>query len=470
MKLWKVIKEAMLKHGKQVITENDAVLSFEDTVIYAEWFAERLRDFHCCAILCSSEMATGMALLSCFAAGVTAMPLSHRYGSVHCKKILDTIHPDAIIMDEDGDLCVYHISDNTYTVPKEHPALMMCTSGTTGKPKGVMLGEEGILTNAQDIAAYAHIGPKDRILIARPLYHCAVLTGEFLLSLLRGVQIRFYSETFNPLKALTLVRQYEITVFGGTPTLLGMMSRLKKESDVYNIRHIFVSGECMGRETGLRIRKAFPKAKIYHVYGLTEASPRVAYLPPESFGEFPDCVGIPLKSVEIRIADRDGNAIPRGEEGFLWVRGKNVMMGYYCDPVRTHTVLRDGWLFTGDNAVVNDAGFLKIKGRGDDLIIKAGMNIYPAEVESALRQDSRVRDVLVYGISSQEGTQIGMKISGDFPSVGEVKRMCLQYLPVFQVPTKIEIVEDLPRNASGKILRRTEAPAAEMTKKEGNHG
>ena len=142
MKLWNHIKECMLEHPSQQICEKDASLSFEHTVIWAEQFARRLDEIQCCAILCSSEMASAMSLLSCFAAGVTAVPLSMRYGEAHCNKILDTIRPDGIIMDTGGEITLYKIKDSQYISPAKHPALIMCTSGTTGKPKGAMLSEK----------------------------------------------------------------------------------------------------------------------------------------------------------------------------------------------------------------------------------------------------------------------------------------------------------------------------------------
>ena len=129
------------------------------------------------------------------------------------------------------------------------------------------------------------------------------------------------------------------------------------------------------------------------------------------------------------------------------------MLGYYRDPEKTREVLKDGWLYTGDIAVMNDAGFLKIKGRNDDLIIKSGMNVYPAEIEGSLKQDPRVKEVLVYGLRSPLGTQIGMKLVGDFSSVEEVKHLCLKTLPSFQVPSVIELMDELPKNGSGKIIR-----------------
>lgn len=454
MKLWNFIKEHMLKNSEQQICENGASLSFEETVIWAEGFAKRLAGVECCAILCSSEMAASMSLLACFAAGVTAVPLSMRYGEAHCNKILDTISPDAIIMDTNGELTVYKLKDYQYIVPDEHPALIMCTSGTTGKPKGAMLSEKNILTNVSDIADYFTIDKSDTILIARPLYHCAVLTGEFLTAIVRGANIRFYSEQFNPTKMLELIKEYGITAFCGTPTLLSIMARFNRSNATATLRHICISGECMGVEVGRKICAAFPACRIYHIYGLTEACPRVSYLPPEHFEEYPDCVGIPLKSVSIKILNKKGELCSANEEGILYVKGENVMLGYYRESEKTANVLKDGWLCTGDIAAINDAGFLKIKGRNDDLIIKSGMNVYPAEIEGVLKQDPRVKEVLVYGFHNSFGTQIGMKLVGDFSSTEEVKQLCMKALPSFQVPSVIELVDELPKNGSGKIIRR----------------
>lgn len=454
MKLWSFIKEHMLRYPAQTVCENGAEMTYEELVAFAEQFAKQLRDIKCCAILCHSEMAAAMSLLGCFAAEVTALPLSQRYGELHCHKILDAICPDAVITDLDGEFEVLKLSDAAYIPPKEKPALIMCTSGTTGVPKGVMLTEKNILTNVSDIATYFKIDTTDTILIARPLYHCAVLTGEFLTALVKGTKIRFYSGNFNPAILLNMLKEFKITVFCGTPTLLGMMARFKREDTEDNLCHICISGECMGKETGVRIAKAFPKAEIYHVYGLTEACPRVSYLPPELFGQYADCVGVSLRSVSLKIIKKDTNAANINEVGVLWVKGNNIMSGYYNAPQKTSEILKDGWLCTGDLALINEAGLLKIKGRNDDLIIKAGMNIYPQEIESALRQDPRVYDVYVYEQFDEKlGIQIMMNIVGDFATSNEVKMLCAEYLPAYQVPTKIHLLSELPKNGSGKIIR-----------------
>lgn len=454
MKLWEFLKSHLLSNPNQKISENNASMSFEDMVIWAERFSKKLYGMNSCAILCSSEMATSMALLACFAAEVTAVPLSMRYSETHYNKILDTISPNAIIIDANGELVVYKLKDSQYIVPREHPALIMCTSGTTGNPKGAMLSEKNILTNVSDISDYFKMDTNDTILIARPLYHCAVLTGEFLTAIIRGANIRFYSEQFNPKKMLELIRKYAITAFCGTPTLLSIMARFNRNADTDSLNHICISGECMSAKVGMNIRKAFPICNIYHIYGLTEACPRVSYLPPEAFAEYPDCVGIPLRSVSIKLLNQSKELCQVNEEGLLYVKGDNVMLGYYRAPLESSAVLKDGWLNTGDIAVINNEGFLKIKGRNDDLIIKSGMNVYPAEIEGVLKEDARVKEVFVYSYRDNIGTQIGMKIAGRFSSVEEIKQFCIKVLPSFQVPTKIELVDELPKTSSGKIVRR----------------
>ena len=455
MELWKHLKNKMLLNMQQEVCENNVSMTYEELIVFAEEFAKSLKGIKCCAILCQSEMAASMALLSCFAAKVTALPLSQRYGELHCNKILDEIEPDAVITDQDGEFQIVYIKDSTYVEPDVHPALIMCTSGTTGVPKGAILSETNVITNVSDIAEYFNIDFSDTLLISRPLYHCAVLTGEFLTALVKGTKIRFYSGTFNPAVVLKMLKDYDITAFCGTPTLLSMMARFKRKSGADVLKHICISGECMSMETGLSIAEAFPDAEIYHIYGLTEACPRVAYLPPNKFKENADCVGIPLRSVSLKIVSADGSLVGKNEIGVLWVRGDNVMAGYYKNPQKTNEVLKDGWLCTGDLALFTDEGYLKIKGRNDDLIIKAGMNIYPQEIESALKLDYRVKDVFVRGYTDDKlGVQIELNITGDFADVSEVKDLCRTNLSAYQVPTRINLLDEIPKNGSGKIIRR----------------
>ena len=453
--LWDYLKNKMLKFPAKRLCEDKASLTYEETVIFAEKFAEKLESPYY-VIFCHSEMAAALAILSCFAAGVTAVPLSYRYGEAHYKKLFETIKPERVISDIGGELQIINISSQGSFLKlnnsSDRPALVMFTSGTTGKPKGVQISEENLLINLKDIKTYFKINENDKILIERPLYHCAVLTGEFLISLICGLDIVFFSDKFDPNAILRLIGAHKITVMGGTPTLYHILSIFMKNrchpepchserSEGSSLRKIMLSGEVLNKNCALKIREAFPNTQIYHVYGLTEASPRVAYLPPEYFDEYAEYVGIPLPSVTVKIIDDKGSDVPNGTDGELCIKGGNVTVS--------------GWLHTGDIASIDSTGFIKIKCRKDDMIIRAGMNIYPQEIESTLKTDDRVTEALAYGIPDEMcGQKIGLKVKGKFESTNEVVKLCHEMLPAYSQPSRVELTDEFEKNGSGKLCRK----------------
>ena len=453
MTLWEYIKEKMMRYPMQAVSEKGASMTYEDLCIFAERFAKKLTaDYY--GVLCNYEMSSAMALLACIAAGKTAVPLPARYGKEMYMKIWESAEHPCIITDMGGGLNIIPVSPESYPeAPEKNTAVILFTSGSTGKPKGIMLSKDNIVCNIEDIRSYFPITNKDTILISRPLYHSSVLMGEFLVSLCAGAKIVFTSESFQPLNILKLLKTNNVTVFGSTPTLMTMLSRFVREPHELSIRLMSISGECMTEGMARTIRKAFQSVDIYCGYGLSEASPRVAYLSAEDFDNDPTCAGIALPSVRIRIARPNGKDAAKGEVGEVLVKGNNVMTGYFDDTERTRNAIKHGWLHTGDLGYIGNNGRLYIKGRKDDMIIRAGMNIYPAEIENILSTDGRVREVQVYGYRKNDTHEIGMTVSGDFYSTDEVMKMCKQYLPSYQMPSKIELVDKLERNAGGKRKR-----------------
>lgn len=450
--LWDILKRKMMEYPDARIHEGEASVTYEEAIIFAESFAHGLIA-PCYGILCESELCAALVVLSCLAAEKTAVPLSYRYGEAHCRRILEFVRPRYIIGERQGALQVVEIENQRYEEPPESPAFILCTSGTTGEPKGAMLSEGNILSNVRDILRYFQLSAKDKILISRPLYHCAVLTGEFLASLMCGTEIHFLNRSFDMQTYIRLAEKEGITVACATPSFFQMVSRLAGKT--MTVSKLAVSGECLTREAASRIRKAFPEAEIYHVYGLTEASPRVAYLAPERFDSMPEMLSHPLASVKMKIVDGAGIEVPDGEEGELIVSGTNVMMGYYKNPELTERTLTDGWLHTKDMAVKNGDGMIRILGRRDDMILYAGMNIYPREVEDALKKDARVEEVLAYGVPNPySGQAVAVKVKGKFKDKSEIAALCRVCLPVYEQPVRVELVEELPKNASGKVLRR----------------
>ena len=177
----------------------------------------------------------------------------------------------------------------------------MFTSGTTGYPKGAMIQEENLIGNIRDICSYFKIDEKDKILISRPLHHSAVLTGEFLTSLVNGVHIRFFSGKFNPIQLYNIMEDNGITIFCCTPTIIKNIMLILGNKKPLKLKKIVISGECMSIIDAKSIRKYVGDIEIYSVYGLTEACPRVCYLEPELFDVLCGTVGRPVQSDKIKI-------------------------------------------------------------------------------------------------------------------------------------------------------------------------
>lgn len=454
MKLWNYIRDKMMEHPNHTLSEGTATMTYEEVCIYAELFGQKLKYSYYC-IICESELAAAMALLSCIASNKCAIPLPTRYGWEYCRKIIDTVNPPCLLTDMTGELTELPLTEQTDIMISEYePAVILFTSGSTGVPKGVMLSETNFITNIEDIGAYFPIESMDTVLIARPIYHSSVLTGELLLGLCKGANIIFTSEAFQPQNVLTLMRRRHVTVFGSTPSLLAVLAKFIRNHEDLQIRLLSISGECMTDGMAKTIRSGFPQAEIYCGYGLSEASPRVAYLPSELFDKKPTVTGVSVTSVELRIVDQSGhNIMTPMQVGELWVRGPNIMLGYF-DSNLTKEVLKDGWLHTGDLACWDDQGLLCIKGRKDDMIVRAGMNIYPAEIENVLSLDSRVRDVIAYGYSHNDTQEIGLKVFGDFTDEQEVLILCRQVLSAFHIPSQIELLSENDIASSGKKNRK----------------
>lgn len=438
--LYQFLRDHMLNYPEQILSDGRQTITYRELLAYAEEFGKTL-EMDKYGLLFESDLDTAKALLACFYANRTAVLLSKKYGDLHTRRIVEAMKLSHIISD-DGIKQISQLQDEEENL--EDVSLIMCTSGTTGMPKGAMITADNLIANLNDIAAYFEIGAEDHILIARPLYHCAVLTGEFLISLLKGLKITFVSDGFVPVKILRAARKIKATVLCGTPTLLYHLSVLNLKAEIpLVLSSIAVSGECMTEMVAKTMRRAFVHTEIYNVYGLTEASPRVCYLPPNEFDVHPLSVGWPLASLQAKIDDNE-----------LLVSGKSIMKGYYDNEPATNRVVRDGWLHTGDVAEEDAEGRIYIKCRKDNMIIRAGMNIYPQEIESLLKEDSRIEDVLAYG---KKNSSVSEKICIDVVTKlekNEVYEICKKRLMSYELPDYIEIVEEIPKNASGKVIRR----------------
>ena len=482
--MWEFLSERM-KLFESVICDAHDSYTYAQMIRLAERHGEKLMSrfpaFSKCAVLCDSGINTALALLSCWYADIVPIPMSKHYGERHCRSILELTAPDCIIADSPSDfeslqyrIDISEFKDSYKEIDSERDlqgvALIMCTSGTTGKPKGAVITIDGLKKNVLAISKYFSISDKDTILIARPLYHCAVLTGEFLISLYFGLDIHFYNKKYSPISIIELCNKNDITVLCGTPTLFKQISLLNKRAQKeLPVKIIALSGECLSKKIAGDIRCAFKQASIYHVYGLTEASPRVTFLPPEKFDVMPESVGLPLIDTKIKIVDPESLfELPSHAHGLVMVSSPSLLKCYYkasdetmyeeaLDKSKASQVLINGWLNTGDIGYLDDEGYLYILSRSDDMIIKAGMNIYPKEIEEAIGSIPEISGIVAYGSKSEMGQEICVNIvlNDGYDDIDTKQLMVLfsKVLPGYQLPSRINIVASLERNSSGKIIR-----------------
>ena len=473
--MWNFISEKMQRCESSFFDGGNRRYSYKDIISLVSEHGFVLRDKlpakSKCAILCDEGLNSTIAILSCWFANLIPIPLSKNYGEKHCEDVIEHTKPDVLITDCNED-CSYDFVYNIHlkifngqklcTPFKENlhdVALIMCTSGSTGRAKGVMITAQGLKMNIFAIADYFNINSDDTIMIARPLYHCAVLTGEFLISLYNGVNIVFFDQKYTPTGIISAANHFDVTVLCATPTLFNHISLfMNRHNQSSTVTKIALSGECLTKTVADQIRKAFPKACIYNVYGLTEASPRVSYLPPKCFDKYSESVGLPLKGTEIKIIDTEnGVEQPINLPGCILVKSPSLMKGYYNNQELTNLVITDGWLNTGDIGFKDENEFIYILSRADDMIIKGGMNIYPKEIENALNSLNEVKETMVYGIRSESGQDIAIDVilEDDFVDMGikPLLRLFAAVLPEFQMPTEVHLVKEFARNASGKLIR-----------------
>lgn len=452
-KLWNYIKERMRLYPNQTISEKDKSYSYYEIVQKATMLSEQLSD-ECYGILCKSELETAICLLVCFAASKTAVVMSDRYGEAHVKSIISLIGFKKILVGVAGNSIVQMDSGyDSYAEPYDKPAVIMCTSGTTGCPKGSIITDDNLICNTGDIRDFLPIDKQDSILIIRPLYHSSALTGEFLTALVSGAKIVFYSERYNPLRINRIIADKKITIMGATPSLLYQFCKvLKSNNRLSQLKTVVISGECLTKTVAEQLRLCCPKTKFFNIYGLTEASPRATQLPCNEFDDNPEPVGIPLKHVRIKIINAAGKEVSDGESGEVLLKGGSISPGYYNNDKLTNKVFANGWLHTGDIGYIQN-NRLYINGRHDDMMIKAGMNIYPKEIENAIKSCDGIYDAAAYGVNKEELTKIVLEVQTEL-SIGEVFNMCRCNLDAHLMPDEIKTVSELPKNGTGKIIRK----------------
>ena len=416
-----------------------------------------------------------VSMLAGWQAGKTVVPLNYLLGPQELGFILKDSGMTALIASHFFDEALTKIrplfgehgtilmADDADFIPDGHgtgrgrdrdPALFLYTSGTTGRPKGVVLTHGNLVSNVESCRLAGNFSEEDSFLCLLPFFHTYAITGTILLPLLNGSKMVMV-DRFVPGKVVNLIEEQQISCFVAIPSMYRVLAGTEGDLDIGSLRFPISGGEPLPVAVAEAFQKRFG-VEIFEGYGQTEAAPVVSMNVPG--GRKLGTVGRALPNVEMAIWNDKNEVIPSGEVGEIMVRGANVMEGYKGLPEETAKTITDGWLHTGDLGRMDEEGFVTITGRQKELIISAGENIYPREVEEAIVQHAQVKEVAVIGVADDVRGEVpkAFVITTEGASVDqkELRSFCKDLLAGYKFPKVVEFVEDLPRTPTGKVLKR----------------
>ena len=337
------------------------------------------------------------------------------------------------------------------------PDVILYTSGTTAKPKGVMLDESQFSSNSRDTLTHIPISSDDRVIVALPLFHSFGNIMALMVFMAGGTLILL--KQFAPKSILQSIEKHKATILPLVPTIYSFLVDLsaRNDYDVSSLKHCISGGAALPRALLEKVEETL-NVSVIEGYGLTETSPVIAV---NTFkgGSFPGSVGPIVPNLEVKIIDETGKEKLAEEVGEILVRGKTVMQGYWNLPKETaKTITSDGWLKTGDLGHLDKKNFLFISaGRKKDLIIRAGENVSPLAIENALMNHPAIAEVAAIGVADKrtgERVKVCIALRPEATTTeSELKSFCRKNLPAFMVPDYFQVMEELPKNATGKILK-----------------
>jgi acyl-CoA synthetase (AMP-forming)/AMP-acid ligase II len=351
-------------------------------------------------------------------------------------------------------------------VGTDDPSDILFTSGTTGTPKGVVQTHGRTLRVASDWVEMTGLAPGDRYLMVNPYFHMFGLKAGILASLIAGATMLPVA-TFDVTRVLAQVARDRVTVLPGAPTVYQSILDCPERDryDLSSLRLAVTGAADIPVELIRRVFDELPFSTVIAGYGLTEGGTATATTPGDPVEMIATTVGRPRPGFELRIVDPEGRELAPGEPGEIILRSGSIMSHYLDDPDATREVLSpDGWLSTGDLGVVDDAGCLRIVGRAKDMFIVGGFNAYPAEIENALLRHPSIRQAAVIGVPDERLGEVGMAFVVVEPGVAVSGPQIIEWaraeMANYKVPRLVEIVEELPVNATGKVMKNVLADRA----------
>ncbi len=337
---------------------------------------------------------------------------------------------------------------------ENHPCVIIYTSGTTGSPKGAVLTHKNLISNAKAFREMLPVTANDNVLCVLPMYHCFAWTCAILISLLCGASITVL-EAFAPKETITAIKEYGVTVIYGVPPMYNFLTRVGEREDLVGVKFFISGGASLPEKVAQQFADKYG-TKIIEGYGLSEASP-VVTLNPAQKPKYCS-IGRALPGLEVKVVDSKGEVLPPGVVGEIVVRGPSVMRGYFNLPDESANALKEGWLHTGDLAYQDTEGYFFVVDRLKDLIISNGENIYPREIEELLYAYPGIVEASVIGVADELRGQVArayiVLAEGQSFDKKAVREYLQANLAAYKIPRDFVIVDALPKNQTGKILKR----------------
>ncbi len=336
-------------------------------------------------------------------------------------------------------------------------ASIVYTSGSTGQPKGVMLSHRNLCSNTQSIVEYLKLTPEDRMMVVLPFHY---IYGRSLLytHFLSGGSIVLDNRFAFPAAILKTMVEQEVTCFAGVPSTYSILLRKTDfaRRKFPKLRLLTQAGGALAPALQREIRTSFPNANLFVMYGSTEASPRLTYLPPEWLDRKLGSIGMAIPGVDVFVADQEGNELPHGQAGEVLARGPNIMLGYWNNPGATQQVLRNGIYYTGDLGYKDPDGCIFLTGRSRDFIKPGGNRVSSLEVEERISEIPGVVEVAVFGVPDDlmgEAIKAVIVTRDESVTASRVREYLQSKLALYKIPTRMEFTDALPKNNAGKVLK-----------------
>jgi len=346
---------------------------------------------------------------------------------------------------------------------RERCAEIIFTSGSTGKPKGVMISHKNLIANTSSIVEYLQLTPDDRMLVVLPFYYCYGLS--LLHTHLRvGGSIVFNNSFIFLGGVLNSLLDYKCTGFAGVPSHFQILLRKSdsfKQTRFPDLRYVTQAGGKLAPIFIDEFREAHPEIRFVVMYGQTEATARLSWLPPEIYERRKGSMGKGIPGVELWVVNEKGEKIKPGETGEVIAKGGNIMMGYFEDEEGTKNAIRNGWLYTGDLGTVDEDGYIYLTARSKEIIKVRGKRISPKEIEAVILALPEVIDCTIEGVDDEiEGEMLKATVIVKKDNIGLITRErliqhCSQHLALYKVPQVYEFKDNLTISPTGKRIKNT---------------